>query len=52
MDQADGFLVVSLGSIDKRLLVNRDQDDGVHGPVFPCRRVAEVRIRGVERPRP
>jgi hypothetical protein len=29
------LFVVSLGSIDKRLLVNRDQDDGVHGPWLP-----------------
>ena len=32
MDQIDDLVVVCLVPIDKRLLVNRDQDDGVHGP--------------------
>jgi hypothetical protein len=35
MDKVNGFPVVNLGSIYRRLLVNRDQDDGVHGPLLP-----------------
>jgi hypothetical protein len=31
MDQTDDLVVVCLVPIDKRLLVHRDQDDGVHG---------------------
>ena len=29
---------ISLDAIDKRLLMNRDQDDGVHGPLLPSQR--------------
>ena len=35
MDKVNGFPVVNLGSIYRRLLVNRDQDDGVHGLRLP-----------------
>jgi hypothetical protein len=35
MDQVHDLLVVYLGSIDKRLLEDHDQDDGVHGPLLP-----------------
>ena len=35
MGPVNDFLVVYLDSIDKRLLVNRDQDDEVHDPRLP-----------------
>jgi hypothetical protein len=45
MDQWATLPVVHLGSIDKRLLVNRDQDDEVHGPFASlARRVGVVRL--------
>jgi hypothetical protein len=43
----NGFLVVCLDSIDKRLLEHLDQDDGCTAPCFPRKATGVVHLLSV-----